>query len=188
MATRGHTMVRHWHVVACPATLTCVDEIRPLAIVDIDGVVADVRHRLHFLERGRKDWPAFFAAAVDDPAHPEGLAVVETLRAGHEIVFLTGRPEHLRAATVGWLEAHGLDGPRLVMRHAGDRRPAAQIKLEEIDSLARGGSIGIVVDDDDRVLAAVRAAGYPVFAAEWERRSSEEDAVLSTAQERDGVT
>ena len=37
---------------------------RPLAIVDIDGVVADVRHRLHHLDRRPKNWSAFFAAAV----------------------------------------------------------------------------------------------------------------------------
>ena len=41
-----------------------MDSERPLAIVDLDGVVADVRHRLHHLEGRRKDWGRFFAAAV----------------------------------------------------------------------------------------------------------------------------
>ena len=40
---------------------------------DIDGVVADVRHRLHFLQRRPKDWPGFFAAAADDPGLAEGI-------------------------------------------------------------------------------------------------------------------
>ena len=33
---------------------------RPLAIFDIDGVVADVRHRLHHLESRPKGWDEFF--------------------------------------------------------------------------------------------------------------------------------
>ena len=64
---------------------------RPLTIVDIDGVLADMRHRLHHLHGPRKDWRAFFAAARHDEPHPEGLAVVERLREDHERVFLTGR-------------------------------------------------------------------------------------------------
>ena len=40
---------------------------RPLAVFDVDGVLADVRHRLRFVERSPKDWDAFFSAAVDDP-------------------------------------------------------------------------------------------------------------------------
>ena len=36
---------------------------RPLAIVDIDGVVADVRHRLVHVQSRPKDWDAFFDAS-----------------------------------------------------------------------------------------------------------------------------
>ena len=51
-----------------------------LAVFDIDGVVADVRHRLHHLERHRS-WHAFFAAAADDPLLPEGARLVADLAA-----------------------------------------------------------------------------------------------------------
>ena len=51
------------------------------AVVDIDGVVADVRHRLAFLDRRPKDWDGFFDAAVEDPLLPEGAAVVAELAA-----------------------------------------------------------------------------------------------------------
>lgn len=71
----------------------------PLGIVDIDGVVADVRHRLSHLEQRPKDWDRFFAAAAHDPVHPEGLAVVERLLVDDEVVFVTGRPARLRVAT-----------------------------------------------------------------------------------------
>ena len=45
--------------------------MRPLAVFDLDGTLADTRHRLHHLERRPADWDAFFAAARDDPPLPD---------------------------------------------------------------------------------------------------------------------
>lgn len=161
---------------------------RPLAVVDIDGVLADVRHRLHHLQRRPKDWRRFFAAARDDHAHPEGLAVVERLREDHEVLLLTGRPEHLRAATAEWLARHGLGDLRLVMRPGGDRRPAARVKVEQLAALAAGRTVGIVVDDDPQVIAAMAAAGHPTFLATWEPRAADDQRTLRRAQEDEGRT
>jgi hypothetical protein len=165
-----------------------MDQRRPIAIVDLDGVVADVRHRLHFLQGKPKDWDRFFAAALADPAHPEGLAVVARLADDHEIVFVTGRPDRLRRDTVEWLRTYGLGEHRLFMRPDGDRRPAAQVKRELVTALARDREIGIVVDDDELVLDALRDAGYPTFAADWERRLAEDERALLDAQEFSGQT
>ncbi len=38
-----------------------------VAVFDIDGVLADVRHRLHHVAARPKDWDAFFGAAPQDP-------------------------------------------------------------------------------------------------------------------------
>jgi len=56
-----------------------------------------------------------------------------------------------------------------------------------LDELATGRVVAVVVDDDRVVLDTMRAAGYAVYAAEWERRSTEEQS-LRTAQEGDGET
>jgi hypothetical protein len=165
-----------------------VAEQRPLAIIDLDGVVADVRHRLRHLRGRRKDWNRFFAAASADPVHDEGVAIVTTLAADHEILFLTGRPEHLASATEHWLHEHGLGGHRVVMRPRGDRRPAAVVKVELLRTLAAGRTVGMVVDDDSDVLAAMRRAGYPTFHADWEARSGADEATVRSAQEREGRT
>ena len=161
---------------------------RPLAIIDLDGVVADVRHRLRHLQGRRKNWPAFFAAARHDDVHEEGVAVVETLARDHEVVYLTGRPAHLRADTEAWLADHGLGGHRLVMRPERDRRPAAVVKVELLHELAAGRTVGVVVDDDPIVLEAMQRAGHPTFAAEWERRAEDSDRALQAAQEVEGRT
>ncbi|MBV9822860.1 MAG: hypothetical protein JO144_11525, partial [Actinobacteria bacterium] len=81
-----------------------------IAVFDIDGVVADVRHRLHFLERRPKDWPGFFAAAARDTGLAEGIERVLAAAAEHEIVWLTGRPNSLRAVTRRWLDERELPG------------------------------------------------------------------------------
>ena len=161
---------------------------RPLAFVDIDGVLADVRHRLHFIERRPRDWDGFFAAAVDDPAHPEGIALVETLQADHEIVFLTGRPHRLAADTERWLAQHGVAGHRLVMRPERDRRPAASVKLELLKQLAGRRQVAVVIDDDADVIRTMRNAGYPTFHAAWEQRGAADEHELNVAQEELGRT
>lgn len=161
---------------------------RPLAIVDIDGVVADVRHRLHHLERRPKNWKAFFADAERDEPHVEGVELVRLLAAEHEIIFLTGRPGNLKWATKKWLERHGMGGHRLVMRPGGDRRPAAMVKVELLAELGEGRQVEIVVDDDDAVIAAMRAAGYTTLHATWEQRAIDEQSALAEAQEHEGRT
>jgi hypothetical protein len=140
----------------------------PLAVVDLDGVVADVRHRLHFLERKPKDWDGFFAGIPDDSVLPEGRAVVDKLAEDHEIVYLTGRPESTRRATEAWLERQELPRAKLIMRRAGDRRPARLTKPALLRRLAADGRrVAVVVDDDLQVCEALEDAGWPVLRADW---------------------
>ena len=155
-----------------------------MAVIDLDGVVADVRHRLHHLDARPRDWNAFFAAMSDDPVLPEGRAVVDRLAADHEIVYLTGRPERTRPATEAWLKRHRLPRGDVIMRRERDRRPARVTKPALLRKLAAGRQIAVVVDDDPEVCAALTADGWPVLVADWMGRSS----VLHSAQERLGGT
>lgn len=141
------------------------------AVFDIDGVLADVRHRLHHVAARPKDWDAFFAAAPEDPPLPEGLAAVATARdAGQVVLYVTGRPERCRADTLAWLAAHGLPAGELVMRDDADRRPARVTKLAALRRLSRRVRVEVFVDDDAAVVAMVRGAGFPVRHAEWMAR------------------
>jgi hypothetical protein len=157
---------------------------RPVAVIDIDGVVADVRHRLHLVERQPKKWAAFFAAAGDDPPLTEGVELVTALVSDHDVVWLTGRPERTRAVTVAWLAAQGLPAGRLLMRPDRDFRPAKITKRDELRRIRRTREIAIVVDDDPAVVETLRADGFPVQLAEWLPHSS----TLRAAQEGDGRT
>jgi uncharacterized HAD superfamily protein len=157
---------------------------RPYVVIDIDGVVADVRHRLHLVERRPKDWDAFFDAADADRPLAEGIAVVARLSKDHEVVYLTGRPERLRGATLAWLRRNGLPAGDLIMRRPGDRRPARLVKVELLRRLARDGTVGVLVDDDSAVIAAAETAGFNVLLADWMDRAP----ALAEAQEVEGRT
>jgi phosphoglycolate phosphatase-like HAD superfamily hydrolase len=158
--------------------------MRPLAIFDIDGVLADVRHRVHHLEGRRKDWGAFFQAAPRDGVHPEGLALALEAAQECDIAYVTGRPEWIRAETSAWLDTHGLPAGDLAMRRRGDHRPAAQAKLRLLEQVAAGRTVAVIVDDDLDVCDAYEAAGFAVLRATWAPRS----AALHAAQEEDGRT
>lgn len=157
---------------------------RPLAVFDVDGVLADVRHRLHHVDRRPKDWDAFFAAAVDDPPLTEGLALARQSALDCEIVYVTGRPERCRADTLAWFRRHGLPEGRLSMRRERDRRPARQAKPELLRELARDRTVAVVVDDDDQVCDAYERAGWRVLRATWMASSP----VLTQVQEQEGRT
>jgi phosphoglycolate phosphatase-like HAD superfamily hydrolase len=154
-----------------------------VAVFDIDGVVADVRHRLKHLESRPKDWGGFFGAAGDDPPLAAGLALAADLGRQHDLVWLTGRPEWLRPVTTRWLEAQQLPSGELFLRGNGDRRPARLYKLGVLRRLS-ARDIAAFVDDDPEVIEAARQAGYPAVLADWVPRTSE----LREAQERLGRT
>ena len=158
--------------------------MKPLAVFDIDGVLADVRHRLHHVERRPKDWDAFFAAAVDDPPLEQGVALARASAEDCEVVYVTGRPERCRRDTLAWFRQHGLPEGTLSLRRAGDRRPARPAKLQLLQRLARDRTVAVVVDDDLQVCRAYEDAGFRVLRAEWMGDAP----TLTVAQEDEGRT
>ncbi|PJE97996.1 hypothetical protein CUT44_01750 [Streptomyces carminius] len=157
---------------------------RSLAVFDLDGTLADVRHRLRHIDGRRRDWDAFFAAAPGDPPLARGVALVRSSAEKHEVVYVTGRPERCRRDTLEWLARHGLPAGRLLMRGDRDRRPARVTKPELLRRLAAEGTVALVVDDDHQVCDAYEAAGFPVVRAGWMTA----EPVLEEVQEREGRT
>lgn len=153
-------------------------------VFDVDGVVADVRHRLHHLASRSRDWAAFFAEAGADPPLAEGVALARSLALDHDVVWLTGRPERLRTVTRRWLSNHGCPAGRLLMRPDGDHRPARRVKREALRRLGGSNRIVLVVDDDPDVVEMVVQEGLPARLADWVPRT----ALLHVVQERDGRT
>lgn len=157
---------------------------RPLAVFDVDGVLADVTHRLHHLRARPQRWERFFQSADRDPLLVEGADRLRAALADHDVLYLTGRPERTRRLTERWLARHDLPTGPLVMREDHDSRPARWMKREVLRRLGATRDVVSVLDDDPAVVAVLEADGWPVALATWLPHSS----TLQTAQERDGRT
>ncbi|MBU6213216.1 MAG: hypothetical protein KGP01_02015 [Actinomycetales bacterium] len=163
-----------------------------LTVMDLDGVCADVRHRLHHLARRPKDWEAFFAACVDDAALPLALEVAAAAAAdprGPALAYLSGRPERYRALTTRWLTEHGFPDAPVYLRPDVDHRPARFFKPEVLARLGGPAAIEMVYDDDVHVVDALISLGYPVFHVTWMPAADvDEQLALFEAQEKQGRT
>jgi hypothetical protein len=133
-----------------------------ITVYDIDGVLADSGHREHYLDVSPKDWVSFFAMLGDDAPIKAGIDRLMQMRPLKPCVLISGRPERTRTSTISWLQSHGISGLPLYLRPDRDFRPASTFKLEVLAGLGGPEEVGLVIDDDKRVVAALIAAGYLV--------------------------
>ena len=134
----------------------------PAVIFDIDGVLSDAAIRQHYIERGRRDWRAFFDACGDDPLIEEVARVVELLDDELVVVLLTGRPLRVQPQTLAWLERYRLRWDLLIMRDVGDYSAAREFKRDTVHDLRQYGfDLRLAFEDDRRNLEMFRAEGVP---------------------------
>lgn len=146
-----------------------------LAIFDIDGVLADDRHRVHYALD--KQWYAYFdekRMAADDvwPQGREYVRVAEEL--GYVIAYMTGRRQDRRDVTEGWLDYHGFPMGRVIMRTTSDTMPLANFKLKRMNLLAETTSYDdmVLFDDDPEVIRVVGEVfgGRSVMWCTWHKK------------------
>ena len=134
----------------------------PAVVFDIDGVLSDAAGRQHFIERGRRDWAAFFEACGDDPVIEEIERLLELLDSGLLIILLTGRPRRVEPHTVAWLERYGLRWDLLVMRDRGDYDHVTVYKRAVVHDLRHYGfDLRLALEDDPSNHAMFVAEGIP---------------------------
>lgn len=135
-------------------------------ICDIDGTVADIQHRRHFLEGEKKDWKSFFEAMHADTPRSDIINEVQGYHiAGYDVVFVSGRPDNYRAMTEEWLDRHvGLVlPPLLIMRRHNDGRPDTEVKKQILDTyFPDRGLVKLVIDDRPSVIRMWRENGLEV--------------------------
>jgi uncharacterized HAD superfamily protein len=135
-------------------------------LVDIDGTVADLAHRLHHIEQSHKNWRAFFADCIYDRPIDDVIDLVKDLSAcGHTLVFVSGRSDEVRQETEQWLAKHDIPFDGLFMRKKGDRRQDNIVKSEILDDIFEkyGKKIAGVFDDRQQVVDMYRNRGLRVY-------------------------
>lgn len=152
------------------------NQVRPLYIFDIDGTLALIEQRLHFLSnlKDKERWNKFYAACVNDLPNKPVLEVLEALHAsGTEIWFFSGRSEDVREETINWLHKYtSFSGwclknfpERLTMRLSEDYTEDHILKEQWLHGMLevdRNRLVG-VFDDRKRVVDMWRANGVTCF-------------------------
>jgi len=134
----------------------------PAVIFDMDGVLSDAVGRQRFIERGRRDWDAFFEACGDDPVIEEMARLLELLSAELSVVLLTGRPLRVQPQTLAWLHRYGVRWDLLVMRDRGDYDQVTYFKRRMVDELrGHGFDLRLAIEDDPQNHAMFQSEGIP---------------------------
>lgn len=139
---------------------------KPVILFDIDGTVANLSHRLHFIQNGMNDWDSFNAGIPGDKPIMEAVWLQNQLRvhSGFPIIFASGRSENERKDTQKQLQHFGCYYEKLYMRPAGDKRADYIIKREILDQIREDGyEPYIVIDDRQSVVDMWRDNGLFVL-------------------------
>jgi hypothetical protein len=145
---------------------------KDVIICDIDGTIADLSHRLHYIRpdhpafTGKKNWPAFHAGCAEDAPHEDVRLILWTLApiGVREVVYVSGRNDVARSATEEWLRVHNFPIGKLMLRVAGDYRSDDIVKEEILDRMGLTPErVLCVLDDRQRVVDMWRRRGFRVL-------------------------
>ncbi len=145
-------------------------------IFDIDGTLADGRHRQHLVQQKPKNWPAYQRLAYDDAVYSAVASALHSVNGKHKVFILSGRQERERGVTFKWFadkiginhSDHAVANdsiPEMYMRATNDHREDSIIKREMYHNIIvpRGYKILGVFDDRNRVVQMWRQEGLFVF-------------------------
>jgi hypothetical protein len=127
---------------------------------DLDGTLANIEHRLHYIKNKPTKWPAFFDACTDDlPVLPVIMVCNRLIWSGCRIEVWSGRSDRVRPQTERWLDKHAINYATLRMRKDGDYRQDSIVKAEWFDALPIEQRPVIAFDDRQQVVDMWRSKG-----------------------------
>jgi len=134
-------------------------------IVDLDGTLADVEHRLHFLKGATKDWDGFFGACSDDRPIWPVINMVNFLSVGMgengRVLIFSGRSNSVQEKTEAWLSRYVSFDYELVMRAKSDHRPDYLVKKDFTTEMGlTPADILCIIDDRRSVVEMWRREGF----------------------------
>lgn len=129
-------------------------------VIDLDGTLANVDHRLHFIKREKPDWNGFFKACVDDEPNDWCVELIRSLSsAGNNVLIVSARSRMVEQETEQWIFKQVGPLARLVLlRDEGNTTPDDDLKIKWLHSYGKE-KILFVVDDRQRVVDMWRKEG-----------------------------
>ena len=137
-----------------------------IVICDIDGTIADCKHRLHYIYKNpeESDYERFYSQVQNDKPIESVISEVKgMINDETAIIFVSSRPEKYRKQTVEWLNEHfGPLGEALLLRKAGDFRDANIVKEEIYEEHLKDLNIIKVFEDRLNIIEMWRRKGLDV--------------------------
>jgi hypothetical protein len=135
-------------------------------VIDLDGTLCQIDHRLHFVRgEGKKDWKGFFEALKDDTPNFWCQSIITGIKDIYDIVLCSGRTDNYQQLTMNWLSNWGIEYHELFMRNRADFRPDYIVKevILDFEILSRYKPY-FFIDDRSSVVAMWRKRGFVCLA------------------------
>lgn len=139
-------------------------------IIDVDGTISKIDHRLYLIKKTPKDWVGFYDAAKEDEPLMDNIKMIkdDLEKLGALPVFVTGRSDVIRDSTTDWIYKHFFEIPstgfirRLYMRKEGDHREDVEVKKEIYDTHFLFDDVLRVYEDRPSVIRMYKDLGLDV--------------------------
>lgn len=140
-----------------------------VVISDLDGTIALIEHRRHYVEEKNKDWDMFFKACINDEPNKPVIEILNILSLeGYVVIIVSGRSVDVREKTEDWLKENKVLYDYLYMRPANDYTPDDILKRKMLENIKKeldfkDNDILCIFDDREKVVNMWRESGYPCF-------------------------
>jgi len=100
-------------------------------IVDLDGTLVDIEHRVSFITQDPPDWQSFMEKLPNDVVNNWCHELLQAISSrGYKIIIMTARGERYAGLSKKWLDDHHIKYDEYYSRKSKDRRDDAIVKKE----------------------------------------------------------
>ncbi len=134
-------------------------------LVDIDGTLADITHRMHHWHS--KNYEAFNSEMPNDKVNQWCVEIINAFKSTHKIFLITGRPGRTRILTQPWLIKRNIHHDGLLMEKENELSWARDdvMKRELYNTYIRDTfKVSFVIDDRVHVVEMWRSLGLTCLA------------------------
>jgi hypothetical protein len=129
-------------------------------VVDLDGTLANLDHRLPLIKGPKKHWDKFYSLVAGDRVNEWCASLMQEMNRAHNVVIVSARPMIVKEATEKWLSDNRVRYGVLYLlrKDSKDFTPDTELKRNWLKWYGKD-NILFTVDDRQRVVDMWREEG-----------------------------